>query len=57
MHEGMISYSLRLFTGVLNWKKEEVETLLAEVQKVLADRTCHIYTLIHFVYAQKPADR
>lgn len=55
MYEGMMAYSLRLFTGVLDWKKEEVEALLSEVQKVLLDKTCHIYTLVHFIYAQKPA--
>ncbi|KAN0085261.1 S-adenosyl-L-methionine-dependent methyltransferase [Elaphomyces granulatus] len=54
MYEGLTAYSLRLFTGVLNWKKEEVEALLSEVRKVLLDRTCHIYTVVHFVYARKP---
>jgi hypothetical protein len=54
MYEGLTAYSLRLFTGVLDWKKEEVEALLSEVRKVLLDRTCHIYTVVHFVYARKP---
>uniref|UniRef100_A0A364KKN3 Methyltransferase domain-containing protein n=1 Tax=Talaromyces amestolkiae TaxID=1196081 RepID=A0A364KKN3_TALAM len=56
MFEGMASYSLRLYTNVLKWPKEEVEVLLNEVQNILKDRSCHIYTLVHFVYGQKPDD-
>lgn len=56
MFEGMTSYSLRLYTNVLNWPKEEVELLLNDVRKILRDRSCHIYTLVHFVYGQKPDD-
>lgn len=56
MFEGIPSYSLRLYTNVLNWPKEEVEALLSEVQKILKDRSCHLYTLVHFVYGQKPVD-
>ncbi|KAL1968829.1 hypothetical protein VTN77DRAFT_1190 [Rasamsonia byssochlamydoides] len=54
MYEGLSSYSLRLYTSVLNWKKEEVDALLEDVRNVLKDRSCHIYTLVHFVYGQKP---
>ncbi|QKX56299.1 uncharacterized protein TRUGW13939_03400 [Talaromyces rugulosus] len=56
MYEGIGSYSMRLYTGVLKWKKEDVEALLAEVQKILKDRSVHIYTMVHFVYGQKPLD-
>jgi hypothetical protein len=54
MFEGAPAYSLRLFTGVLGWKKEDVEALLGEVQKILKDRSCHIYTMVHFIFGQKP---
>lgn len=54
MYEGMNSYSLRLFTTVLGWKVEEVEALLNEVRKILTDRSVHIYTLVHFIYGQRP---
>lgn len=54
MLEGLSAYSLRLYTNVLKWPKEEVEALLADVQKILKDRSCHIYTLVHFVYGQRP---
>ncbi|OKL59266.1 hypothetical protein UA08_05678 [Talaromyces atroroseus] len=54
MFEGIPSYSLRLYTSVLNWPKDKVEALLAEVQNILKDRSCHLYTLVHFVYGQKP---
>lgn len=56
MFEGMVSYSLRLYTNVLKWPKEEVEMLLEEVKSILKDRSCHLYTLVHFVYGQKPPD-
>jgi hypothetical protein len=54
MSEGMTSYSMRLLTTVLKWEKDEVEALLGEVQKVLRDRSCHLYTMVHFVFGQKP---
>ncbi|EED23776.1 methyltransferase LaeA-like, putative [Talaromyces stipitatus ATCC 10500] len=57
MFEGVTSYSLRLYTNVLKWPKEEVEALLGEVRKILKDRSCHIYTLVHFVYGQKPSEQ
>jgi hypothetical protein len=56
MFDGMVSYSLRLYTNVLKWPKQEVEVLLNDVQRILKDRSCHIYTLVHFVYGQKPVD-
>ena len=54
MYEGMHAYSLRLFTTVLGWTVEEVEALLTEVRKILTDRSIHIYTLVHFIYGQRP---
>lgn len=56
MFEGIGSYSMRLYTGVLKWEKEDVEALLAQVQSILKDRSVHIYTMVHFVYGQKPVD-
>jgi hypothetical protein len=54
MYEGIPSYSLRLYTGILGWKKEDVDKRVAEVQSILKDRSVHIYTMVHFVFAQKP---
>ncbi|GKT53746.1 methyltransferase domain-containing protein [Colletotrichum tofieldiae] len=52
--DGLEAFTLRLLTGVLEWTKEEVFVLLAEVRRELKSRTFHAYIEFHVVYAQKP---
>ncbi|EFQ24904.1 methyltransferase domain-containing protein [Colletotrichum graminicola] len=52
--EGLEGFTLRMFTSVLGWTKEEVIVLLAEVRRELKTRTFHAYFDFHVVYAQKP---
>jgi hypothetical protein len=40
---GLEGFSLGLFTRVLGWKKEEVETFLAKVRDDMNDRKIHAY--------------
>ncbi|KAI3541838.1 methyltransferase domain-containing protein [Colletotrichum tamarilloi] len=51
--DGLEAFTLRLFTGVLGWTKEEVIVLLADVRRELKSRTFHPY-MDFVVYAQKP---
>lgn len=52
--EGMQAISLGPFTRGLKWTKEEVEVLLIDVRKCLADSSQHTYYTFHTVYGQKP---
>ncbi|GJC86677.1 putative methyltransferase tdiE [Colletotrichum liriopes] len=52
--DGLEAFTLRLFTGVLGWTKEEVFVLLAEVRRELKSRAFHAHLEFHVVYAQKP---
>ncbi|OJJ44718.1 hypothetical protein ASPZODRAFT_71432, partial [Penicilliopsis zonata CBS 506.65] len=52
--QGMVSYSLFLFTNVLGWSQADVYALLVDVQAVLRNPAVHFYTRVHFVYGQKP---
>ncbi|KAL0767553.1 hypothetical protein CaCOL14_009792 [Colletotrichum acutatum] len=52
--DGLEAFTLRLFTGVLGWTKEEVIVLLADVRRELKSRTFHPYMEYFVVYAQKP---
>ncbi|KAI0907064.1 S-adenosyl-L-methionine-dependent methyltransferase [Ustulina deusta] len=47
--------SMPIFTGILGWSPDAVESLLAEVRKELSDvDSMHAYMTLHTVYAQKP---
>ncbi|GKT52086.1 putative methyltransferase tdiE [Colletotrichum spaethianum] len=52
--DGLEGFTLRLFTGVLGWTKEEVLVFLAEVRRELKSQVFHAYLELHVVYAQKP---
>ncbi|KAK1987221.1 methyltransferase domain-containing protein [Colletotrichum cereale] len=57
MLDGLEGFTLRLFTSVLGWTKEEVFVLLAQVRQELKSRAFHAYFDFHVVYAQKPEDQ
>lgn len=48
------SYTPRLFTQVLGWKKEEMDVMLQKVKTELKDSKLHMYLPVHFVYGRKP---
>ncbi|KAK3353296.1 S-adenosyl-L-methionine-dependent methyltransferase, partial [Lasiosphaeria hispida] len=50
---GLEGLSLRLYTGVLMWKAEEVQALLVKVRRDLADPKIHAMFDFHVVYGQK----
>ncbi|KAK3377611.1 methyltransferase domain-containing protein [Podospora didyma] len=54
--EGVEAFSLHLLMGVLKWKREEVEVLLADVRKDFRDPSLHMQYDFHVVYGQKPSD-
>ncbi|KIV92325.1 hypothetical protein PV10_06777 [Exophiala mesophila] len=54
MTEALQAYSLALFTRVLGWDQVEVELLLTGVRGDLRNLSIHLYSPIHWVYAQKP---
>ncbi|KAL0930849.1 methyltransferase domain-containing protein [Colletotrichum truncatum] len=54
--DGLEGFSLRAFTTIMGWTKEEVLVLLAEVRRELKSQAFHAYCNIHVVYAQKPKD-
>ena len=41
IEEGLEGFTLRLFTQILGWKKEEVQVLLANVRKDLRNPRIH----------------
>ncbi|RGP77203.1 hypothetical protein FLONG3_4718 [Fusarium longipes] len=51
---GLEGVSLALFIRVLDWSKEEVLTLCADVRKELRNPKVHGYWKIYVVYGQKP---
>ncbi|KAI8952413.1 hypothetical protein F4801DRAFT_230359 [Xylaria longipes] len=46
--------SLPIFTGVLGWSPDALESLLIEVRKEIADVKMHAFMTLFTVYAQKP---
>ncbi|KAI1751502.1 S-adenosyl-L-methionine-dependent methyltransferase [Xylaria castorea] len=46
--------SLPVFTGVLGWSPDALESLLTEVRKEIADVRMHAFMTLFTVYAQKP---
>ncbi|GAB1312356.1 Secondary metabolism regulator LAE1 [Madurella fahalii] len=54
IENGLEAFTLRLFTGVLKWRPEEVQVLLAKVRKDLRNRDIHCAVDFHVVYGQKP---
>ncbi|TEA10582.1 Secondary metabolism regulator laeA [Colletotrichum sidae] len=53
--QGLEGFTMRIFTGVLGWSREEVEVQLIDVRKELkAVHTFHALFDVHVVYGQKP---
>lgn len=53
VQEMLQSYSLALFTRVLEWSKEELDVLLRAVGNDLKDMKSHLYTKVRVVYGRK----
>ncbi|EGS22913.1 uncharacterized protein CTHT_0013910 [Thermochaetoides thermophila DSM 1495] len=51
---GLQALSLFLFTKVLGWSVEEVETFLVDVRKDLKNKNIHAYWPVYVIYGQKP---
>ncbi|TEA19264.1 putative methyltransferase tdiE [Colletotrichum sidae] len=54
--EGVQGITMKIFTQVLGWTREEAEMLLLDVRKDMADRNIHAYLTIIAVWGQKPLD-
>jgi len=53
---GLQGFSLKLFsTEGLNWSREEIEVMLAEVRKCLAMKEVHAYHRYYVVYGRRPS--
>ncbi|KAK3334231.1 methyltransferase domain-containing protein [Cercophora scortea] len=51
---GLEGLTLRLFTGVLGWKEDEILVLLAKVRQSLRNPAVHAMFDFHVVYGQRP---
>jgi SAM-dependent methyltransferase len=54
--DGLEGFSMKLFTNLLGWSKEDVQTFLVDVRKDLKDRSIHAFAEISVVYGRKPLD-
>lgn len=54
LQDALPSLSLRLFTRILNWSRDEVEVFLAECRRESKRKDRHYYIDCLFWYAQKP---
>ncbi|KAL2119971.1 hypothetical protein VTJ04DRAFT_6932 [Mycothermus thermophilus] len=52
--EGIDGITIGVFTRVLGWKKEDVDKLLVDVKKDLANKNIHAYITILVAWGQKP---
>ncbi|KAJ8133288.1 hypothetical protein O1611_g329 [Lasiodiplodia mahajangana] len=48
--------SMPIFIKILGWSQEDIESLLTEVRKEIADLQMHAYMTLLTVYAQKPRE-
>ncbi|GKT45274.1 putative methyltransferase tdiE [Colletotrichum spaethianum] len=56
--QGLEGFTMRVFTGVLDWTPEEVTVQLAQVRKELKNfHTFHAQFDIHVVYGQKSLEK
>ncbi|KAL1584432.1 hypothetical protein WHR41_06362 [Cladosporium halotolerans] len=53
---GLEGFSMRMFTKVLGWSREEVMELLEQVSLDMRSGKMHAYLPIDFLWAQKPLD-
>ncbi|KKA23157.1 hypothetical protein T310_2883 [Rasamsonia emersonii CBS 393.64] len=54
LHDGLSGLSMRLFTNVLGWTREEVEVFLVDVRKDLKNPQIHALMDFFIAYGQKP---
>ena len=54
LEDGLEGFTLRLFTQHLDWKREEVDVMLAKVRKDLRDPRIHATYDFHVVYGRRP---
>ncbi|KAH8885354.1 S-adenosyl-L-methionine-dependent methyltransferase [Thozetella sp. PMI_491] len=54
MHQGMSGFLMAALTRGLGWAKEDVDTLVAQVNIDMDDRSIHSYNPIYIVYGRKP---
>ena len=54
LKDGLEGFSLRMFTHYLGWAPNELQVLLGEVRRDLADRKIHSLNDMHIVWARKP---
>ncbi|OJD32559.1 methyltransferase domain-containing protein [Diplodia corticola] len=52
--DGLEGFTMRLFTGYLGWKEDEVKVFVAKARENLKDRSVHMLYDYHVVYGQKP---
>ncbi|KAI9041879.1 class I SAM-dependent methyltransferase [Aspergillus affinis] len=56
MFEALGPYCYALFTRVLGWQRPEIEALVAGMRNELRDLSNHLYSNVHIVYGQRPAE-
>lgn len=54
MADGIAALSTAVFTRILGWEQQRLETFLADVLKDLKNKDIHAYGTIYMVYGQKP---
>lgn len=52
--DGLEGFCLALLTRGLGWKKEEVDVLVARVNRDIKDRKIHAYFPMPVIYGRKP---
>ncbi|KAK8237765.1 methyltransferase domain-containing protein [Phyllosticta capitalensis] len=55
--EGLEAYTLRLFTQVHGWRREEIDVVVAKVRSEIMSRWLHSQFDLHVVYGQKPPNQ
>ncbi|TGO39390.1 hypothetical protein BHYA_0055g00460 [Botrytis hyacinthi] len=50
------SFSMALFSRILNWKQEQIEVYLVNVRKSIPNRNVHAYNRIYVVWGRKPEE-
>ncbi|KAF5873055.1 putative tam domain methyltransferase protein [Botrytis fragariae] len=50
------SFSMALFSRILNWKQEQIEVYLVNVRKSIPNRNVHAYNKIYVVWGRKPEE-
>ena len=54
LRQALHSYTLALFCRVLDWRKKNVDALLASVKAELKDCSLKLYSKLYIVYGRKP---